>query len=67
MIIAVIRPDIALGLLFVECLVHAICAGDEVPIWSNVYMVFSPVDGSSFEFFLLQSHSIIFQPPTPAF
>ena len=32
-----------------ECyLWNAICAGDEVHIWSNISMAASPADGSSF-------------------
>ena len=42
---------------------HVICAGDGVLIWSHIYMTFSPVDGSSFEFFSFRA--IAFFPALP--
>ena len=64
--LADIRPDIGLGNAICGYAIigkHAICAGDEVLIWSNTYMGFSPADGSSFEFFSLRA--IAFFPALP--
>ena len=66
MIIAHIRPDIGMGNAICGYAImqkHAICAGDEVLIWSNSYIAFSPADGYSFEFFSLRV--IAFFPALP--
>ena len=41
--------------------------GDESVSESTICMGLPPIDGSSFEFLLLQSHSSSSHPPTPVF
>ena len=63
MIIADVRPDIGLGNAFCGSVFcgyaiiqkHAMLAGDEVLIWSNIYIALPPADGSSFEFFFFRA------------